>query len=351
MCVAFFTRGWGRGHAVPDMAIVGRLLNEATDVDLRFVSYGTGSRTLRSNGYDVLDLELPDMNPFLDTIVGAIDALRSLHPELVIAHEEAAALIAARGFSIPSLFITDFFQDPSMLSMRAVEYAREVLFVGEPHVFTEPPYLAHKTNYLGAVLRPFSYSINDRTRARAELGLPTNCMLISCMPGSWSEAACPIADLLVGAFDLISQQKKHLVWLAGNDYDRLSRKYGDRSDLTIKQEDWTIDRLMVASDIVITKSNRVTLRELNVLGVPSIALSHGVNWPDDVIAARIKTSLFMDAKKVNKQDLARQIENIVIQDQVVVKDNLWLNGLEGAVTRIKLHIDQITSHEKGVPLC
>jgi hypothetical protein len=44
--VLFFTRGRGSGHAIPDIEITNELLGLRMDVEVRFVSYASGARTL-----------------------------------------------------------------------------------------------------------------------------------------------------------------------------------------------------------------------------------------------------------------------------------------------------------------
>jgi hypothetical protein len=135
--ILFFTKGFGRGHAMPDLAIVEALKRCCTETpNVTFVSYGTGAATLRANGSDVIDLEMPDNNPLLDTIVYSTQLTSHLTPRLIIAHEEVAPLLAAKAFNIPCLFITDFFQEATMLTTKLIEYANEVIFIGDRGVFT-----------------------------------------------------------------------------------------------------------------------------------------------------------------------------------------------------------------------
>ena len=71
----FFCRGRGRGHAVPDIAIARKLLTLREDVDVRFVSYSTGARTIEEHGLPLVDLGLPDANSYTDTLVLAAELL------------------------------------------------------------------------------------------------------------------------------------------------------------------------------------------------------------------------------------------------------------------------------------
>ena len=113
------------------------------------------------------------------------------------------------------------------------------------------------------------------------------------------------AIYLVAAWDALPHPSKRLIWLAWRDYDSLRARFGDRPDILVLKEDWAIDRLMVASDLAITKGNRTTVCEAAFLGLPSISISSGVNWPDDVAIARVRSNSALRAGGVNAADLAQ----------------------------------------------
>lgn len=60
MDILFFSRGRGRGHAIPDLAIAKRLLHADPSLALAFASYGTGAETIRNSGCDLIDLRLSE---------------------------------------------------------------------------------------------------------------------------------------------------------------------------------------------------------------------------------------------------------------------------------------------------
>src|SRR5947207_13572778 len=82
--VLFFSRGRGRGHAIVDIE-VGRELGELRgDVEIRFVSYGTGARTIAERGIAAIDLGLPDANGIAVTTVLARRLVGRLQPALQV---------------------------------------------------------------------------------------------------------------------------------------------------------------------------------------------------------------------------------------------------------------------------
>ena len=87
------------------------------------------------------------------------------------------------------------------VGMHQLVHADKVLFLGKPGVFEEPPSAVGRIEYVATVLRSFEYSRADRSRARRELGFGEADTVIAVLPGSWTEAMAPVADLVVPAFD------------------------------------------------------------------------------------------------------------------------------------------------------
>jgi len=308
-----FSRGRGRGHAVPDMAIVEELQKIRDDVEVRFVSYGTGAATLAERGYPVIDLGLPEANPALETIVLAAQVIGSLEPHLVVAHEEFAAMPAAKIFGLPTVMITDWFKEPNAYSMQTLGYADEVIFLGEPGGFEEPGQAKGRVRYVGQVMCDFEYSPADRARAREELGFEESAAVVLVLPGSWTEEKVPCCELILAAFDELPRENKALIWIAGADHEAISRRTEGMANVVVKESDWQIDRLMAASDAAITKSTRKTASELAYFGVPLIALTHGLNPIDDQAMRNRPSAHLMPAGEADGQALAREIEKALEQ--------------------------------------
>jgi len=335
--IVMVSRGHGRGHAVPDMAIARELAKSAPDIPIRFVSYAAGAEAYRACGFPVTDLEVEDNPPFLDMVVKLTRLFGEMNPwpRLIIAHEEFPVLPAAEIFEIPCVFITDFFTDPGHLLMQALKYASEVVFTGEPGVFTEPPYLNGRIHYIGRAVRDFEYSLSDRVRARTELGIPADAVVALFQPGAWVESRVPIAELLIDAWNLLPGSPKRLIWLTGRDHDVLSSKFGDRPDLMLLQADWKIDRLMAASDVLITKANRLTVYEAAAIGLPSISISNLANWPDDVAVARVPSNIALtasDTPEILRDAIERSIGSKPVPAIAVS------GGVRSAASRIAHHI-------------
>ncbi|MDX1979435.1 MAG: glycosyltransferase [Bryobacteraceae bacterium] len=278
--ILFFSRGRGRGHAIPDMEIARELEILGGGIQVRLVSYGTGARTLAAHQFPHIDIGLPDLNPINDTIVLAGKLIDWLDPDLVVAHEEFMALPAAKIFEKPAVLITDWFTDPGSYAMSTLKFADRIVFLDEPGIYPEPEGLNRRVDYVGPVIREFRYSRDDRGVAREELRIARDAFVVAVLPGSWREADAPVLDLVLAAFDLLEEPRRHLIWVAGEDAESIRARTASRTDVRIVDYEPEISRIMVAADVAVTKGTRKTLFELEALGVPSVALPTGRNPVD-----------------------------------------------------------------------
>ena len=280
--VLFFSRGRGRGHAIPDMEIVKEMTKAHEDVNVRFVSYGTGARTIERYGFPLIDVGLPDQASHTAMTVIAGRLIASLDPDLVVSHEEFAVLPAAKIFSKRTICITDWFVEPEQLSMACLGYADKILFIDEPGIFEEPPCVQGRVEYVGPVLREFQYGPEDRDRARSELNIPPDAFVVAVLPGSWTEEKVPIFDPVMEAYDALDRPSKFLIWVAGSDKQMIGDRLAGRQDVLVLEFDPAIERVMVAAQVAVTKSTRKVGSELEALGVPNVALQTGLNRIDDI---------------------------------------------------------------------
>lgn len=151
----------------------------------------------------------------------------------------------------------------------------------------------------------------DSTPGRV-FGIPADAKVVLVSPGGsdiHSEARAPILDLLLGAFDLLDSTPKYLVWVAsGADHSLIAHKCADRLDIILTQPHYDFGPPIAASDVVITKGNRLPLFECEVLNIPSISISHGHNAVDDYRVSRITTNIALRARGLTKRVLAAYID-------------------------------------------
>ncbi len=307
--ILFFSRGRGRGHAIPDAQMADEILSRRDDIDIQFISYATGATTLIELGYKPFDLELPERNPIYETLILSAQLIGSMTPDLVVSHEEFSAITAARIFSIPTMFITDWFTDAWHPAMQMIKFSDEVVFIDESGVFDEPPELKGKVSYVGPVLPEFDYSRADRTKARQELGIAEDATVVSMLiyPGRRSEEVAPICELLMPAFDALAAPSKLLLVNTSEDYDAMVERTADRDDVTILNEDPRGALLMAATDVAITKGNRNIVLELAALGIPSVTVTHGLNHIDDVRSAKLDNNITAKAAELDSETLAAHL--------------------------------------------
>jgi hypothetical protein len=208
----------------------------------------------------------------------------------VVAHEEFSALPSAKIFGKRTALITDFFGEPGTFSTESLWFADHVLFLDRKGLFAEPRSARGRVSYVGPVLRRFEYSRRDRRRAREEMGLDSNATVLAVFPGSWTEAMAPLLEPMLAAFDAAKLGGKGLIWLAGQDADLIRRLTKKRRDITVLERDWQIDRLMVACDLAITKTNRMTARELAFLGIRTLSIAYGLNDIDERCIAPLRSN-------------------------------------------------------------
>lgn len=320
--IVFFSRGKGRGHAIPDAAIARELLALDPNVEIAFVSYSVGAQTLRELGHGVADLNLPEDNPTWETIVRVGQLLRVLHEQapdmLVVSHEEFCALPVAKQFGLRTVFLTDWFLPAETEPMKCLQYADEIVFMDEPGIYDEPQYLSGKVSYVGPVLRDLQPRAQDRAERRAAWGVANDAAVILVSPGGagmHSEARAPICDLVLAAFELLDFPEKRLVWVAGQpDYEIVSQKFASRPDALLLKPHYDFTPTVLAADVVMTKGNRLPLFESEALGIPSISISFGHNSIDDYRVNRIHSNCALRARGLTPPFLAHYL-NAALQQR------------------------------------
>lgn len=302
--IAFFSRGRGKGHAMPDLAILQHLRKLLPRISVTFVSYAVGADVLRTADEDVVDIGLAEMAPFFDTLTGCAAALRNIQARLAICHEEPSAVVAAKIFGIPSIYLSHWFSPGEHPLSDALKDADSAILMENQGLFAEPKQVRGRVTYVGPVLRHLRYRQSDRMSVRAQLGLNVDDKLVLVLPGSPPEDATPIGDLVIGALCEIANSHMHVIWITGRNIPPIACSNYGPVQIKFLEHEGQLDRLMVAADLAITKGTYNIGRELVALGVPSISLSHGYNPIDDLFARTFLTNKFLWAKQTTIQDLA-----------------------------------------------
>lgn len=338
--VAFCSRGRGRGHAVPDMAILDEWRKVNHRINPCWISYGTGAATLRACGREVIDLNLSDKNPFLETLIRLTPVLASVRPDLVISHEEFAAVVSAQLLGIPALCITDYFLKPEHLWMQALQYADEIIFIDEPGHFDAPTFLEPKVFYTGVFSRLSEASLCPKGLARKHLGIPEDTAVLIVFSGNWSENQVPVADLVFSAFEKLPFRRKIMRWFAGSDANELKRRLPSTHGIDVVEFEPQIEPWLSACDVAITKGTRKIAIELWCCGILSISLSPCLNSIDDVRIGAVNSDIHLEARETDPSLLARTIVQQFDAGRAVPPLNCT-GGLQKCAERLEYHVNRL----------
>jgi UDP-N-acetylglucosamine:LPS N-acetylglucosamine transferase len=345
--ILFFSRGRGRGHAIPDVAIANDLLRSAADLKLQFVSYSTGGETIRECGYHVRDLCLPENNSFLETLILCVQVIREVEPALIVAHEEFCVPVAAKICKIPCIFLIDWFPLKESIWVDCLRYSETIIFLDDPGYFDEPEFLREKIHYVGPVLRDITLSRADRVSARKDLGLSCEQPIILVLPSgsvTASEEKAPIFTLISQAIQLIDRPITTIWVLSETEQEMIKTQSKHVTDALFVRPRLDIERLMIAADIAITKATRKTTLELNALGIPSISISYGLNPIDDFRVPHIKTNRALRARGLSAHTLSahivQKLQTLSAESEITQSHS---NGKGAAVQIIQEYIDAVRS--------
>jgi UDP-N-acetylglucosamine:LPS N-acetylglucosamine transferase len=309
--ILFFSRGRGHGHALPDLAITQHILASAASIEVQLASYATGATTIRAAGHPVIDLGLPEENPFLATLHACAETIERLRPNLVVAHEEFAALSAARFHRTPTIFISAWLPPKGSLQAETLESATKIIVLGHAGVFPVPDRVCAPVIYTGPVVRSMAHTSLNRAQLRMELRWAAEDFCIVGVPGGAAgETQVALADVVVSAFLQLPMTGKRLVWLASRDTDRMRDRLIGLKGVSVLPFQHPVERLLAAADLIITRGTRGITHDAASVGVPSLSLSSHDNLLDDILVPRIRTNLALSAPATDAPTLAAYLERI-----------------------------------------
>jgi hypothetical protein len=275
-----FSRGRGFGHAIPDMDIVAEIGKMDRAIDVHFASYATDASVLEAKGHKLTNLNLPENNAFVETLVASHRLITESKPDVIVAHEEFSAIVAARLTGVPSIFISAWLPPAGSIGAESLLSASSILVIDVPGLFPVPTGTTAHVHYSGPILRKMKYTWKDRLVLRRENGIPDEALAILVVPGGWaSEERSPIVETVFSAYAMLTRAPKHLIWLAGKDTESIKQRAAASGlgGVTVLPHCDPIERVMAACDVVITKGTRGITMDATSVGVPSISLSPGLN--------------------------------------------------------------------------
>ena len=315
--ILYLSRGRGFSHAMNDLLILKELKNMDKDLSILVASYDKGYKYFLENGFEPYNLGLRQNDELtLKAGLRMWSLIRKFKPDLVVSDEVFIVLHITRGLKIPSILITHWFFESYNKKhpiIPAVKKANHVIFVDTPEFHNIPFDFDVHLTFVGPIIREFDYTPGDKKRARNELGINIKDRVILVTPGGRHRDRNKLLEVSAEAFKELNRKDMKLILLAGDLREEYENKFADEGRIIVKDFDWKMDRLMVASDLVICKGTFSTTWELAFLGVPSISIPDINNPIDQIHINRMdKHSLTVriDPRRLNKSALLEKMKKI-----------------------------------------
>jgi uncharacterized protein (TIGR00661 family) len=315
--ILYLSRGRGFSHAMNDLLILKELKCINKDLSILVASYDKGYKYFLENGFRPYNLGLRENDELtLKAGLRMWALIRKFKPDLVVSDEVFIVLHITKGLKVPSVLITHWFFESYNKKhpiIPAVKKANHVIFVDTPEFHNIPfDFKVHLT-FVGPVIREFDYTLRDKMRARNELGINHNNRVILVTPGGRARNRNRLLEVSVEAFKELNRKDMKMILLTGELREEYEKKFADEDRIIIKDYDWKIDRLMVASDLVICKGTFSTTWELAYLGVPSISIAD-INNPIDQIHInrmdKYNLTFRIDPRRLNKSVLLENMKKV-----------------------------------------
>ena len=352
--ILYLSRGRGFGHAMNDLLILKELKSIKKTLSVLVASYHKGYHCLMMNGLRPFNLGLkPREELRLKASLRIWSLIRKFKPDLVVSDEVFIALHITKGLKIPSILITHWFFET--LSEKhpiipAVKKADHVIFVDTPEFHTIPFDFDVHVTFVGPVIKEFKYTLRDKMRARSELGLNRKDMVILVTPGGGHQVRRRFLEVSVEAFKELKGSNLKLIILAGELCSQYREKFIDDDRIIVEDFDWQMDRLMVASDLVICKGSFSITWELACLGLPSISVPDLSNPIDQIHTYRMAEhdlTLRVDPRNLNKSVLLKEMKkklNSKFKSEEILKKSknlMYGRGQKEAAEEISYFVDRI----------
>jgi hypothetical protein len=311
MTVLFFVRGRGHGHALRDLALSKRIESCATNASLIFVSYATGAKTLKRVGHPVIDLDLPEDNGYSATLRKSHELIGATNPDVVLVHEEIAAVSACNLLGVPCLYMSSWLPPPGSMPADSLCGADSLVIFSDPGIFPILSGLKSPPKFVGPLVRDLQYTESDRESCRIKLGLSNEMFVVTVVPGGWStEMGSPLAPVLFPAFQRGIAALQRLFWASERDFSTFNQADLETKGIFVLPFYDPLEELILASDVIITKGNRGVTMEAAELGIPSISVSFGSNRIDTILTSRVASNISLSAQAIGPNDLGHYLTAI-----------------------------------------
>lgn len=267
------------GHAKRDMCIAKMLKKISKDkLKLKFVSYATGYKCLVKYRYHPIDLSLPEMGKKRMAQKRIKFLIDKEKPDLIVSDEELIVLPLAKERKIPSILITNWLPQIEKMSKREYSFYTNLFLLSEMIIFPDredsfevPNELKKLVKFVNPIIFPSHFSLKDRKSIRKELKIDNNEKFILATAGGTHPIDRIFFKCILKAFQKLNLKGK--LYLLSGVFKKEFLKYQLQNEkIIVKDFVNQIEKIMIASDLVITRGGHTTLWELASLGIPSISI-------------------------------------------------------------------------------
>jgi uncharacterized protein (TIGR00661 family) len=316
--ILYLSRGRGFSHAMNDLLILKELQNINKRLSILVASYDKGYNYFLQHGFRPFNLGLRQNEELtLKASLKIWSLIRKFKPDLVVSDEVFIVLHITKGLKIPCILIMHWFFESFNEKhpiIPAVKKADHVIFVDTPEFHTIPLDFNVHLTFVGPVIREFEYTLKDKDKARDELGIEGKDNVILVTPGGRARDRSKLLELSVEVFKELGNKNLKLILLTGELYKEYREKIKNENGIIVKDFDWEMDRLMVASDLVICKGTFSTTWELAYLGIPSISVPDLDNPIDQIHVNKMdeyNLTRRIDPRKLSKEVLLENVKELL----------------------------------------
>ncbi|MCD6505128.1 hypothetical protein J7M22_00755, partial [Candidatus Poribacteria bacterium] len=314
------SRGLGLGHATRDLAIAREVTSLRKDVELKFISYASGAEFLKDKPFPLTDLNLPAIGKDGERIFKITEVIGSESPDLIVTDEELHALPIARGFNIPSVLITNWFQadDPEVSAL--FELADMIIVPDYKEGFHMTLTAKDRILWTGPIwTKETEPTEENRRRARQELDIPPSVKLILLMHGAGDVMDIPFLERAAKAYQLLEIPSRLMIF-AGK-FHEMFKHLEERGNIQVMGYTERLDPYILAADLAITRGGHTSLWELAMAGIPAIAIPRPkhISPMNEIYAKNMEwrgTAMMIQEEELAPELLKEKMELILTDERI-----------------------------------
>lgn len=192
-----------------------------------------------------------------------------------------------------------------------------IIFPDRKGSFDVPNKLAKSVKFVNPIIFPYRFSLKDRDWIRKELKINKDEKFILATAGGTHPVDKIFFKYVVKTFQHLNLKSKLYLLSGYLKKEFLKYQFQDRRIL-IKDFVNQIEKLMIASDLVITRGGHTTLWELASFGIPSISIPR----PSQHNPFNEKYALNMEKLNTTQTILQKNLNTKLLKDKI----NLILNS-------------------------